>query len=137
MITENPVSASMANGTAPQPNSIHDLNGAGNSTHNDTSNSHKGLSAPVSLDQCTGKDGHSPLHPGEVHAGTQNRAVTHHGSSGDGSLDVCIRVEKSQKDKEGHTQAYGFWIPLLKYEGTADAKMRKRDAIPGAVNARI
>jgi hypothetical protein len=79
------------------------------------------------------KDGHAWLHKGEVNAGTAHKAAdtAKHGRDVDGSLDVCIRVEKDQHDKEGKTERYGMTIPLLKYEGAADTVMRKRDAISG------
>lgn len=62
-------------------------------------------------------DGHFPLHFGEEGAGTLHRAAgTHHGMAGDGSIDVMIRVEIDQHDKEGKTAAYGLQIPLLHYK---------------------
>jgi hypothetical protein len=142
MITENPVINSGGGGQQNStglgldndPNS--NVKGHANGT-NGTSNHHSHNHSPViSLDECTGKDGHHPLHPGEVNAGTHSRAVISHGKSADGSLDVCIRVEKDQHDPEGHTTAYGFWIPPLKYTGAGQVDMRKRDNIVGTVNAR-
>ncbi|KFX95338.1 hypothetical protein V490_03914 [Pseudogymnoascus sp. VKM F-3557] len=61
------------------------------------------------------KAGFSPLGQGEVEAGTTNRAADPlvHGYSGDGALDVAIRVEKDQHDPSGQTQSYGFYIPTL------------------------
>lgn len=57
------------------------------------------------------KNGHFPLHPGEVDAGTQHPAAD--GVTGkvgmEGSLDVSIRVEIDPADKEGKTEGYGFW----------------------------
>lgn len=72
------------------------------------------------------KDGHSWLHSGEVNAGTQHKAADsdRHGRATDGSLDVCIRVEKDQHDKEGHTQSYGITIPWLEYTGAAKSTLR-------------
>ena len=142
MITENPAIDSGGGGQQNStgldldndPNS--NVEGHANGT-NGTSNHHSHNHSPViSLDECTGKDGHHPLHPGEVNAGTRSRAVTSHGKSADGSLDVCIRVEKDQHDPEGRTTAYGFWIPPLKYTGAGHVDMRKRDNIAGAANAR-
>lgn len=55
------------------------------------------------------KNGHSPLHEGEEGAGT-----THMVASGvdmgrlRGGLDVSIRVEINQHDREGKTEGYGF-----------------------------
>lgn len=65
-----------------------------------------------------GKDGHTPLHAGEVDAGTSHKAAssTEHGKGNDGSLDVCIRVEIDQHDREGRTQGYGLTIPVLDYK---------------------
>ena len=85
------------------------------------------------------KDGHSWLHDGETDAGTKHRAAAPetHGSAHDGSLDVCIRVEMDQHDKEGKTQGYGMTIPTLVYDNTAEhANPRKRDAIQGAIHYR-
>lgn len=61
------------------------------------------------------KAGLYPLGQGEVEAGTTNRAADPliHGFSGDGSLDVAIRVEKDQHDPTGQTQSYGMYIPTL------------------------
>lgn len=144
MITENPMTSS--NGVDQQTGtaSSHDLDGGiipeveghANGTNGTSKNYHQNHSPVISLDECPGKDGHHPLHPGEVNAGSQSRAVTSHGKSGDGSLDICIRVEKDQHDPEGHTTAYGFWIPPLEYTGAGQVDMRKRDDIVGAVNAR-
>lgn len=98
----------------------------------------------ISLDDeavkgCTGKDGHFPIGPGEVTAGSQSRAANEsHGTAGDGSLDICIRVEKDQHDARGFTQSYGVWVPLLILDQEMSEKvMRKRDAIQGAVAARV
>jgi len=56
------------------------------------------------------KDGHSPLHKGEESAGTTHKAAD--GVSSDsgmyGGLDVAIRVEIEQGNKEGNTEGYGF-----------------------------
>ncbi|OBT64576.1 hypothetical protein VE03_06366 [Pseudogymnoascus sp. 23342-1-I1] len=61
------------------------------------------------------KVGFDPLGQGEIEAGTTNRAADPliHGYSGDGSLDVAIRVEKDQRDATGQTQPYGMYIPTL------------------------
>lgn len=65
------------------------------------------------------KDGHSPLHPGEARAGTKHKAAspTEHGAGNDGSLDICIRVEVTQGDREGRTKSYGLTVPTLAYTG--------------------
>lgn len=61
------------------------------------------------------KAGLRPLGQGEVEAGTTNRAADPliHGYSGDGALDIAIRVEKDQHDPTGQTQSYGLYIPTL------------------------
>jgi len=89
-ITEVPPAT--ANGTRPsEPNGI---------AHTATS---WALRAPV-------KDGHSPLHRGEEGAGVNHSAAS--GVSSDsgmvGGLDVSIRVEIDQTDREGRTEGYGF-----------------------------
>lgn len=57
----------------------------------------------------TGKDGHSPLHFGEVGAGTKHLAASGIRSSDmAGALDITIRVEIDQNDPEGKTEGYGF-----------------------------
>lgn len=78
------------------------------------------------------KDGHQWLHSGEVNAGTQHKAADseQHGKGADGGLDICIRVEMDQHDKQGRTQGYGMTIPWLEYNGAAKATLR-RD-VPGA-----
>lgn len=65
------------------------------------------------------RDGHTPIHAGEVDAGTKHRAATadrRGGGPADGSLDVCIRVEIDQHDHDGHTEGYGVSIPALEYK---------------------
>ncbi len=86
------------------------------------------------------RDGHSWLHDGEVDAGTKHKAAdtTKHGKDTDGSLDVCIRVEMDQHDREGKTQSYGMTIPILKYDrGISDRTMKKSHAVEGTVNETI
>ncbi|KAI1209411.1 uncharacterized protein F4807DRAFT_426637 [Annulohypoxylon truncatum] len=65
-----------------------------------------------------GKHGHQFLSQGESGAGTKHKAADfeRHGKSNDGGLDVCIRIEIDQHDKEGKTQPYGLTIPALDYE---------------------
>ncbi|KAF4632418.1 hypothetical protein G7Y89_g5706 [Cudoniella acicularis] len=118
MITEN-------SGTQAQLSNGHLANGNGENT----------ADAPLP----TPKDGHSWLHKGEMEAGTKHKAAhaETHGGDADGSLDVCIRVEKDQHDKEGKTEQYGMTVPTLTYDGSADVTMRKRDAIPGTINEKI
>ncbi|KAI0152008.1 hypothetical protein F4776DRAFT_9226 [Hypoxylon sp. NC0597] len=68
--------------------------------------------------QFDGKNGHSFLSQGESGAGTKHKAANPetHGKSNDGGLDVCIRVEIDQHDKQGKTEPYGLTIPTLDYE---------------------
>ncbi|KAI1415604.1 hypothetical protein F5Y13DRAFT_146489 [Hypoxylon sp. FL1857] len=65
-----------------------------------------------------GKNGHSYLSHGEFGAGTKHKAANPqtHGKSNDGALDVCIRVEIDQHDKDGNTEPYGLSIPTLDYQ---------------------
>jgi len=82
------------------------------------------------------KDGHSWLHAGEVDAGTKHKAAdrSSHGKGADGSLDICIRVEKDQHDSEGKTQSYGLTIPTLKVEpGVSNKTLEKRHPAEGTV----
>jgi hypothetical protein len=56
------------------------------------------------------------LHAGEQQAGTTHPAaegLQNTGLGGPDGLDVCIKVEISPSDREGHTQGYGFSIPGL------------------------
>ena len=54
-------------------------------------------------------DGHSPLGRGEEGAGTKHPAASGVGDGdGMGGLDVCLRVEVDQHDKQGRTEGYGF-----------------------------
>lgn len=61
------------------------------------------------------KDGHQPLHCGELAAGTTHHAAA--GVSRDGSLpgglDVSIRVEIDPHDTTGATEGYGFSSKFL------------------------
>lgn len=61
------------------------------------------------------KVGFEAVGAGEAQAGTTSRAadMEMHGCSGDGALDVAIRVERDQHDATGRTQAYGLFIPSL------------------------
>lgn len=60
-------------------------------------------------------DTHNPISAGEFSCGTTHRAAQdgEHGRDNDGSLDICIRVEINQHDREGSTQNYGLTIPAL------------------------
>jgi hypothetical protein len=57
-----------------------------------------------------------PIHIGEQHAGTEHPAssgLKRTGLCGPYGLDVTLRVEISNKDREGNTDGYGFSIPAL------------------------
>ncbi len=57
-----------------------------------------------------------PMHHGELNAGTQHPAangLVSTGLCGPHGLDVAIRVEITNSDKEGRTDGYGFSIPAL------------------------
>jgi hypothetical protein len=57
-----------------------------------------------------GRSGHSPLHWGEEGAGTQHPAADGMSSSSSmiGGLNVSLRVEIDNKDRQGATEGYGF-----------------------------
>ncbi|KAJ5946711.1 hypothetical protein N7454_003550 [Penicillium verhagenii] len=61
------------------------------------------------------KDGHSPLHKGEVAAGATHAAADGFSCNSTmyGGLDVAIRVEIDPHDVKGTTEGYGFSIPPL------------------------
>ncbi|OTA56417.1 hypothetical protein K449DRAFT_336483 [Hypoxylon sp. EC38] len=87
--------------------------------HSAHTDGHTGtLDLNPSENQFDGKNGHSFLSQGEFGAGTKHKAANPetHGKSNDGGLDVCIRVEIDQHDKEGRTEPYGLTIPALSYE---------------------
>ncbi|KAF2866416.1 hypothetical protein BDV95DRAFT_672022 [Massariosphaeria phaeospora] len=57
-----------------------------------------------------------PIHAGEQHAGTAHPAASGllaTGLCGPFGLDVSLRVEISNSDREGHTDGYGFSVPAL------------------------
>lgn len=71
------------------------------------------------------KDGHAPLHKGEVGAGTEHTAAAGYGPGSNmyGGLDVAIRVEIDPQDRNGVTEGYGFssmspleLLPYLSFE---------------------
>ncbi|KAJ5995719.1 hypothetical protein N7481_002696 [Penicillium waksmanii] len=61
------------------------------------------------------KDGHAPLHKGEVEAGSTHSAADGISSNSGmyGGLDVAVRVEIDPQNREGATEGYGFSIPPL------------------------
>ena len=73
----------------------------------------------VKLDRLP-KDGHAPLHKGEVDAGTTHGAADGFTCATGmyGGLDVSVRVEIDPHDRSATTEGYGFSIPpLLATEG--------------------
>ncbi|KAE8136185.1 hypothetical protein BDV38DRAFT_116450 [Aspergillus pseudotamarii] len=68
------------------------------------------------------KDGHSPLHKGEINAGASHSAADGFSNNSGmyGGLDVSIRVEIDPQNREGVTEGYGFSIPPLAYDPTQD-----------------
>ena len=74
--------------------------------------------ATTSSSKSSQKNGHSFLHAGEEGAGTKHVAASGvHTGSMIGGLDVSIRVEIDQHDREGRTEGYGFSIPALDVKG--------------------
>ncbi|KAJ5549789.1 hypothetical protein N7535_002270 [Penicillium sp. DV-2018c] len=90
--------------------------------------------APVEADEYVSanldrlpKDGHAPLHKGEVDAGTAHRAADGFSAESGmyGGLDVAIRVEIDPHDRSATTEGYGFSIPpLMATEGPPPAGHR-------------
>lgn len=113
------------------------MNGNGNAVNGSAMNGSAVEAASGETTAPKAKDGHSWLHKGETDAGTMHKAadVERHGRDTDDSLDVCIRVEMDQHDKEGKTQSYGVTIPTLRVDpGVSDKTMRHRDALKGTIN---
>jgi len=68
-----------------------------------------------------------PIHVGEQGAGTSHPAANGlqpTGLCGPYGLDVALRVEISNKDREGRTDGYGFSIPALSVGGFAEQGTR-------------
>ncbi|KUI66455.1 hypothetical protein VM1G_01853 [Cytospora mali] len=88
---------------------------ATNGTGQRTNGSHQTSSAASGRASTKSRDGHFPIHSGEIGCGTTHRAASdaEHGRDNDGSLDICIRVEIDQHDPEGKTEAYGLTVPAL------------------------
>jgi hypothetical protein len=107
-----------------------DTNGNANGNTNGNTNGQTNGTEQEFVSNPNAKDGHEWLHSGEQDAGTKHKAAdsAKHGNGHDGSLDVAIRVERDQSDKEGNTTAYGFTIPRLFYGDGGDHHLRKRDA---------
>jgi hypothetical protein len=66
-----------------------------------------------------GKDGHSPLHNGEVGVGTKHPAADGVSSASGmvGGLDVSIQVEIDNHSKGAETEGYGFSSEFLSFFG--------------------
>lgn len=103
-------SRNFASLTENSPNNPPMTTGPANEPVNESGNGEKRSPAHV-------KDGHSPLHRGEVGAGTTHKAASDetHGRGNDGSLDIRISVEINQRDRQGLTEGYGLTVPLLDY----------------------
>jgi hypothetical protein len=106
IITESalPPSATLSAPPA-QPGAAPSVNGAASS-----------ISAPPELKGNPRK----PMHDGEKNAGTMHPAaggLVPSGLCGPNGLDVTIRVEISNADREGRTDGYGFSIPGLDASG--------------------
>ncbi|OKL60291.1 hypothetical protein UA08_04320 [Talaromyces atroroseus] len=63
----------------------------------------------------TPKDGHSPLHAGEEGVGTTHKSADGFSNTSQlaGGLDVAIRVEIEQGNRNGNAEGYGLSIPVL------------------------
>ena len=71
---------------------------------------------PPSLAPSTApKDGHSPLHIGEEGTGTSHPAADGYSNTSQlaGGLDVAIRVEIEQGNRDGNAQGYGLSSKFL------------------------
>ncbi|KAI1326302.1 hypothetical protein F5Y16DRAFT_375349 [Xylariaceae sp. FL0255] len=137
--------------TENSPNNTNEVASNGNGNNNGHGN---GLGQPATtngepapVESYNGKDGHGYLHAGESGAGTTHKAadIQTHGSGNDGSLDIAIRIEIDQHDKEGKTRAYGLTVPTLRYEdgkygshisrlGNVTGKLRSRSRPGTAVS---
>jgi len=85
-----------------------------------------------------GKDGHSCLHAGEVDGGTRHKAAdpARHGRGTDGGLDICIKVEMDQHDRQGRTESYGLTVPALEYRKTEAVASAKGPVAAGLMRLR-
>jgi hypothetical protein len=105
--------------TIPPPTLLSAPGGTGNGA---TPSVHTNGDAKSTLSEAPGaKDNmRQPFHLGEHGAGTQHPAangVHSSGLCGPFGLDVTLRVEISNKDREGRTDGYGFTIPALVVKG--------------------
>jgi hypothetical protein len=73
-----------------------------------------------------GKDGHSPLHKGEVGVGTKHPAADGVSSASGmvGGLDVSIQVEIDNHSTGAETEGYGFSSKFLSFFGFLTSVMR-------------
>jgi hypothetical protein len=103
--------AAAANSTGSQTDTTERL-GNGNGVANGTPNTAK-ISARLYPKKSNMKQ---PFHDGEKNAGTSHPAaagLSHSGLGGEFGLDITLRVEISNSDREGKTEGYGFSIPGL------------------------
>ena len=71
---------------------------------------------PPLLDEVSGFSGPDGIRKGDMRAGKKHKAAgNQHGKGNDGSLDLCICVEKDRGDPDGHTTSYGMIVPSLIY----------------------
>jgi hypothetical protein len=109
MLTENSPHNPAPPPSAPGPGDAGDEAEAGSSSSSSET-------LPVASGRPRHRDGHKALHPGERNAGTKHKAAgKEHGRGNDGGLDVCIRVETDQHNREGHCEGYGLTVPALSY----------------------
>jgi PhoD related phosphatase len=96
------------------PGSTPETNGHTNAISNVPALPHDGSDR---LDR--GRDGHSPLHSGEEGAGTDHPAADGVNTQGGipGGLNVSIRVEIDNRNRDGQCQGYGFSSQLTRYLG--------------------
>jgi hypothetical protein len=121
----SPLTNGNGNGISPIPYTNGD-NGTTNGTANvgETDPSASNAAAHNSLPAFSTKRANPrlPIHIGELHAGTEHAAasgVKASGLGGEFGLDVTLRVEISNKDREGQTEGYGFSICGLDAKGYA------------------
>ncbi|KAK6366538.1 hypothetical protein LTS17_010624 [Exophiala oligosperma] len=103
------------------PQAQQQANGGVNGSVHVNSTGKSGKSRPNA-----GTDGHSPLHAGEDGAGSKHPAADGINAQGSlkGGLNVAIRVEIDNHDREGKTQGYGMSIPKLTPPASAAARQQ-------------
>ena len=89
-------------------------NSSKNNNHNQTTAT--SVMMPPLLDEVSGFSGPDGIRKGDMRAGKKHKAAgNQHGKGNDGSLDLCICVEKDRGDPDGHTTSYGMIVPSLIY----------------------